>query len=252
MSEWFTTFFDALAFDVWAALVPPSHSDAEARFLVDVLDLRPGSRVLDIPCGDGRLALRLARRGIVVDAIDLSAAATTRLEAAASSEQLPITVATADLRDPDHWPPTGRGGVSAACCAGNSFGYLGDRDTSTFLAGLASRLEGGGRLAIDVPVVAESMLPEMDAHDEHRVGDVELVMDHSYDVRRSVQRTSMTLRRGDEVAHRYVEHHIRTSGHVVALVEEAGFDVTDLLGGVDGSPFEVGSPTCWLLARRRP
>jgi hypothetical protein len=55
-TEWFDTFFDALAFDVWAALVPPAHSDAEADYLLEQLHLRPGQRVLDAPSGDGRLA----------------------------------------------------------------------------------------------------------------------------------------------------------------------------------------------------
>ena len=40
MSEWFDTFFDALAHDVWDALVPPEASDAEATWLAARLELR--------------------------------------------------------------------------------------------------------------------------------------------------------------------------------------------------------------------
>ena len=38
MAEWFESFFDALAHDVWRALVPDEHSDAEAQFVADALD----------------------------------------------------------------------------------------------------------------------------------------------------------------------------------------------------------------------
>ncbi len=43
-----------------------------ARPLVDLLDPRPGERVLDLGCGDGRLSAVLAARGARVVGIDLS------------------------------------------------------------------------------------------------------------------------------------------------------------------------------------
>ncbi len=42
-----------------------------------LLDVRPGTRVLDLGCGPGRNAVWLARQGAEVDALDLSAAALT-------------------------------------------------------------------------------------------------------------------------------------------------------------------------------
>src|SRR6478735_11651360 len=44
----------------------------EVDFLVGALDLRPGSRVLDVGCGPGRHSHELARRGVVAHGIDLS------------------------------------------------------------------------------------------------------------------------------------------------------------------------------------
>ncbi len=46
----------------------------EVDVLVDVLGLTPGSRVLDVGCGPGRHAHELARRGIEVVGLDVSAA----------------------------------------------------------------------------------------------------------------------------------------------------------------------------------
>lgn len=47
-------------------------TDQEVAFLVDVLGLRPGMRVLDVGCGPGRHAHALARLGIEVHGIDIS------------------------------------------------------------------------------------------------------------------------------------------------------------------------------------
>ena len=44
----------------------------EVEFLVDVLDLEPGMRVLDVGCGPGRHARALGERGIEVLGVDIS------------------------------------------------------------------------------------------------------------------------------------------------------------------------------------
>src|SRR6266849_1999306 len=45
-------------------------TEQEIEFLFDRLELREGSRVLDIGCGPGRHSLALARRGIDVVGVD--------------------------------------------------------------------------------------------------------------------------------------------------------------------------------------
>lgn len=47
-------------------------TEQEVGFLVDLLGLEPGMRVLDVGCGPGRHALALARRGIAVLGVDIS------------------------------------------------------------------------------------------------------------------------------------------------------------------------------------
>ncbi len=47
---------------------------AEINFLLEVFNLPPGSRILDVGCGLGRHSIELARRGYKVTGIDFSAA----------------------------------------------------------------------------------------------------------------------------------------------------------------------------------
>ena len=47
-------------------------TEQEADFLVSVLGLAPGARILDVGCGPGRHAHALARRGMSVHGVDIS------------------------------------------------------------------------------------------------------------------------------------------------------------------------------------
>jgi SAM-dependent methyltransferase len=67
--------FEALAEHAGEAYLRYSFTkgtEQEVGFLIEVLGLGPGSRVLDVGCGPGRHAHALARRGIEVHGVDIS------------------------------------------------------------------------------------------------------------------------------------------------------------------------------------
>ena len=68
-------FFEPIAAHLGSAYLRYSFTKGtaqEVEFLVDVLDLQPGMRVLDVGCGPGRHARALAAQGIDVVGIDIS------------------------------------------------------------------------------------------------------------------------------------------------------------------------------------
>src|ERR1035438_7341386 len=52
--------------------IDEQHSDDDAAEILGLLQLDPGARVLDAPCGHGRLSRRLGAAGMVVTGVDLS------------------------------------------------------------------------------------------------------------------------------------------------------------------------------------
>jgi SAM-dependent methyltransferase len=252
MAEWFESFFDALAHDVWRGLVSDAHSDAEAQFLADALALEsdfPG-RLLDAPSGDGRLALRLAAMGHHITGVDLSTVAVERLRESALVAGAPVEAVLGDLRHLREVLPTGTS-FDGAYCMGNSFGYLDDRGTIAFVRGVANALRPGGRVVVDHPLAAECILAHYSESDSHRVGDIALSIENSYEAATSTVVATMTLEHGGEVAQRTVRHRVTTCAQVVSVLEAVGFDIIGLFGGIDGAPFTLGAPTLVVLAARR-
>jgi len=71
MAYWWEKFFDEEYIRLWGQR-PPEDTAREADGLWQLLRLKEGSRVLDAPCGYGRLAQMLAARGATVVGVDLS------------------------------------------------------------------------------------------------------------------------------------------------------------------------------------
>jgi SAM-dependent methyltransferase len=250
VSDWYDTFFDALAHDVWDALVPAEVSDEEAEWLLTRLELDRGARtLLDVPSGRGRHAIRIAERGHHVVAVDFAPAA---IDALAASAPPMLTALLGDMRNLDAILPD-PAEFDGAWCLGNSFGYLDDTGTDRFLAGVARVLRPGAHFVIDVATAAEAVLPHLDAEgvDRHEVGDVSLTNTHRYDVRTSTLVTQMVLERRGERDERVARHRVFTCREVITALRRAGFDVEGIDGDLDGRPFTLGAPRCLVRAIRR-
>ena len=119
-------------------------TDQEVGFLVDVLGLTPGSRVLDVGCGPGRHAHALADRGCSVVGVDIAERFVTLAAAGAPPG---AHFVRADAR---RLPVRPRFDAAISLCQGG-FGLPADPaapDDGRVLADMAGALRPGGRLAL--------------------------------------------------------------------------------------------------------
>ena len=111
-------------------------TEQEVDFLVDVLGLAPGMRVLDVGCGPGRHSHELERRDIRAHGIDIS----ERFIGLARSGG-PGTFERGDVRELAY-----EGEFDAVIClCQGGFGLLGGEES---LAPLARAVKPGGRVAV--------------------------------------------------------------------------------------------------------
>lgn len=121
--------------------------DDDGRFFLD-LAARSGSRILDLGCGTGRLAIPLCEAGKQVTGLDFTPAMLDH--ARRKSAGLPIRWVAGDFRDFD----LGERYDLAISCAHAFQGLLTEPDQRRYFACVLRHLAPGGRLAFDTRNVA--------------------------------------------------------------------------------------------------
>ncbi|MGD8624413.1 MAG: class I SAM-dependent methyltransferase [Anaerolineae bacterium] len=128
--------------------------DELIEMIVEVLALRPGDRVLDLACGSGDHARRLARRGMEVVGLEIapSLVAHCRQEAAAEGLET-VRFEQGDMRALDE-----ENAFDAVLLLSGSFGFFDDTTNLDVLRRMARALRPGGRLLVDVFDPARMMI----------------------------------------------------------------------------------------------
>ncbi len=145
MTEWWKTFFDQDYLRLAGHMFTEEANAKQASQLWSMLDLSAGCRLLDAPCGWGRLSRPLALLGATVLGVDQSE---VLLNAAESRRgELPperLRYLRHDLRE-----PLTETGFDVACNIFTSFGYgTEEEDVATFRA-LRGAVRPGGRVVVE-------------------------------------------------------------------------------------------------------
>ena len=138
-------FAEPAVLDGHAPQVGHTDSDAAAELIWRLLDMRTGMTVLDLACGHGRIANRLAARGCVVTGLDSSAVFLDRARADAGALGVEVDYVSGDMRD---LPWAGR--FDRVVNWSTAFGYFEDEDNRRVLGQIAHALRPGGQLAMDL------------------------------------------------------------------------------------------------------
>jgi 2-polyprenyl-3-methyl-5-hydroxy-6-metoxy-1,4-benzoquinol methylase len=119
--------------------------DATAELAWRLLELRPEMDVLDLACGHGDLANRLAARGCTVAGLDSSAIFLDRARSDAAAAGVHVEYVVGDMRQ---LPWTAR--FDRVINWSTAFGYFDDETNRAVLRGIVGALRPGGRLALDL------------------------------------------------------------------------------------------------------
>lgn len=216
-------------------------TDQEVGFLLEVLDLQPGQRVLDVGCGPGRHAHALARAGLEVVGVDISQ---RFVDLARQSAPAGATFERADARTLDF---EAEFDAAISLCQG-AFGLTGgpgaplDGDGAV-LAGMARALRPGGRLAVSA-FSAYFQLRYLEDHDSF---DAQAGVNHE---RTEVRDEAGTPTEVDLWTTCFTPRELRL------LAASAGLEVEHLWSVTPGAyrrdPPTIDSPELLLVASRVP
>jgi SAM-dependent methyltransferase len=244
--DWYETFFAGLAVEFWRVVVPDAATLEEAGFLWTHLSLFPGARVLDVPCGHGRLSLPLAAKGCAVTGVDISKEFLRAAKDGAKAAGVSVEWLRSDMRRLP-W----KAEFDAAYCMGNSFGYLDDAGNAAFLSAVSQALVPGGRFVLDYGQAAESIFPRLEAHLEVEMAGFRFAEETRYDIPSARIENVYTIARGEETETKLASQRVYLASDVERLLADAGLEVLARFGSSAGDAFALSAQRLLIVARRK-
>ena len=225
--HWYRTAFGPLTAALWTGLVANERIEQEARFLAAALQAPAGGLLLDVPCGAGRHARALGRLGWRVDGLEIS----EHMLAATSD----AAVEGVTLQQGDMMALAATDRYDGCYCWGNSFGYLSDEDTRSFLRRVALALRPGAHFVLESGAVAENVLSTFHA----RTDLAESAMHIRYRIERDGEAEEFVARQA-----------VYTVAEILRMAAVAGLAMESLHGGIAGETASIGRPLIAVLRRR--
>ncbi len=240
MSRWWQSFFDADYVRLWASMLTPERTAAEASQLWDLIDIRRNTRVLDAPCGSGRISRALAERGAIVVGIDQSA----ELIAEAERTRGDLTTDYLRYRQHDLRNPLEEFDFDVALNIFSSLGYGDVIDDLSILTTLGKALHAGGTLVVETNhrdmLIAKLTRGEKNLHtlpDGTRFWeDVEL------DAVRGRAESTWHWDGPAGSGEKRSSLRVYAIPELVRLVEKAGFTVKSVNAGLTNEPYRAVPP----------
>ena len=234
MKDWTQTFAE----DLW--LGPDEVGAEEARFIYKALRLRKGSRVLDAPCGAGRITIHLAHAGCVVTGLDLMPSFTRRAAARFRKEGVTGRFIAQDIRRMEF-----DGEFDGVCCWLGGCGYFSEPENRNLIARYARALRNGGRLLVN-QINREWLLRHfIVSHTKGR-----LTMRNRWNRRAQRVESDWMVNRDGRTEHNRLSIRLYTPRQMRDLLEEAGLTFERAYGSHHGEPFSRATRRMIVVARK--
>ncbi len=233
--------------------------EEQARDLKAILErfgVPAGARILDVPCGIGRHAIRLAQLGYRTVGVDLTPAYVARAQQLAAREGVAdgATFHVGDMRALRGAVPAEERPFDAAMNLWTSLGYYGEATDVEVLKEYRELVRPGGLMVLYI-VNRDYVVRHFDPQGYESFGDLVHIEDRHLDLDASWMRNRWRffLRHGEDlegVATIALEHRVYGLHELRSLFERAGWHVEGTFAGFKLEPPSSDSPTILLVGRK--
>lgn len=235
--------FDEDYLHFYAQRLTDEASDAEAAVVWELLQLTEGCHVLDLGCGHGRIANRLARSGALVTGLDATPMFLDLGLQDASRIGVSVDYVEGDIRAipwTDHF--------DAVVSWFTAYGYFDDAQNRDVLADVHRSLHAGGRFLLELNH-KDGLLPNWLPSTVAQVGDAILIDERVYDPLTGRSNAHRTIVRNGRVRHASFFTRLFSYTELRDWLLQAGFGSVAGFAG-DGSTLTTTSRRMILVAEK--
>ena len=246
--NWYEGFFKGINCEIWEKAIPSDVTKQEVDFLLSELNLQKGQHILDIPCGFGRHAIELSKKGFNVTGIDISETFIKGLHEKIISENLNIKAIQADLLT---IPLTEQ--FAGALCLGNSFGYFDIYRMKLFVEKVASCLEPGAKFIINSGMIAESILPNFLNYAKNKsytVGNITMDVTNIYNANDGYMISNLLYNKEGKTEEHSFKHYVFTLSEVKRLLASYGLRITATYSSTSKTEYKLGDQQVYIVAKK--
>ncbi|MBN1555078.1 MAG: methyltransferase domain-containing protein [Phycisphaerae bacterium] len=223
-SNWYETFFAGLYMQILNSEKHENGAIEEAKIIKKVLRLRKGKRVLDCPCGMGRITFGLAKLGLDVTGVDLTANYIRRARKRAKELDLEIPFHRCDMRE---LPFSNE--FDAVVNWFTSFGYFNEAGNLAAARAAFDALKPGGKFLIEM-MNKSFILPRFRNKSDETVNGVRIITFPRWDAKNSRICNTWTFIKGKKRETHRFSHTLYTAAEMRRLLRKAGFRDVKFLG----------------------
>lgn len=220
-------------------------TDQEVAFIVDVLNLPAGAKLLDLYCGYGRHAIELAKLGYLVTGIDATQAFLDIARQKAEEEGVSVAFRQGDMRELAY-----EGEFAAIINMFAAFGYFSDDENAAVLRKVARALKPGGLFLIDLLNRDWMGRNNLNRYWRHPSG--EYVLSYKVELHQGVVTMKRVLLNQVTGAKTQYEFVLRaySLAEMTSVLEKCDLKVKATYGGFDGRPYGADAPRMIILAEK--
>jgi cyclopropane fatty-acyl-phospholipid synthase-like methyltransferase len=246
--NWYEDFFQGINCEVWENAIPTDWTKQEVDFLLHELNLQQGQHILDMPCGSGRHAIELSKRGLAITGVDISQTFIRALTEKINLEELNIKAIKADILTVNLTEK-----FSGALCLGNSFGYFNYDKMKLFVEKVAASLETGAKFIINSGMLAESILPNFSNYrknNSYTVGNITMDVTNIYNVEDSYMISNLLYTKEGKTEEHSFKHYVYTLGEVKRLLKSYGLRTIATYSSTSKADYNLCDQQVYIVAEK--
>lgn len=248
-NNWYKNFFDKYYLPLYLkkGIFSAALAEREVNFVIKILNLPKNSKILDMPCGQGRHSVILAKSGYTVTGVDLSKTILCLAEKLIKKEKVNVRLIRNDMRK-IHF----KNEFDAVINLFTSFGYFArEKENIKVLKNINRALKPKGKFVLDLLNKNRFLENISTPKTWWKSGSNYILEDNCFDASKKIWLNHIVLiSSAGTINHTYTSVRLYDLPEIKKYLKEAGFKILKVYGNYQGNKFTNRSPRMILLAQK--